>query len=178
MTHMKLKIKWKIGAAIVFLTLAMLLPEVVSAGWHIVHGRTVVFRSWKVTVPFEWYAVKSGEGMTVQRMSRLSWQKDPVATFLPLHFSKTYQFDYGVFAGVQSKLLRARGYAPSGQEDIRIGNQSGRCWTFTSMTQRDQQWISCVAPRDLTSVDYKGPSAYANEFLSVMANIQHVTPGR
>src|SRR5487761_588355 len=143
MTHMKLKIKWKIGAAIVFLTLAMLLPEVVSAGWHIVHGRTVVFRSWKVTVPFEWYAVKSGEGMTVQRMSRLSWQKDPVATFHQLHFSKTYQFDYDVFAGVQSKLLRARGYTPSGQEDIRIGNQGGYCWTFTSLTQRDQRWINC-----------------------------------
>lgn len=175
---MKRKTKWKIGTAIVFLTLAMLLPEVVSAGWHIVHGRTVVFRSWKVTVPFEWYAVKRSEGMTVERMSHLSWKDNPEATFLPVHFSKTYRFDYDVFAGVQSKLLRARGYTPSGQEDIRIGNQSGRCWAFTSITQRDQQWISCVAPKDLTSVDYKGPSAYANEFLSVMANIQHETPAR
>src|SRR5579859_5380084 len=171
------KTKWKIGAAIVFLTLAMLLPEVVSAGWHIVHGRSVVFRSWKVTVPFEWYAVKNGEGMMVERMTRLSWEK-PVATFLPVHFSKTYHFDYDVFAGVQSKVLRAKGYTLSGQEAIRIGNQGGRCWTFTSTTQRDQQWINCVAPKDLTSVDYIGPSAYANEFLSVMANIQHVTPAR
>jgi len=174
---MNSKAKWKIGAAIVFLSLAILLPEVVSAGWHIVHGRTVVFRSWKVTVPFEWYAVKNGEGMMVERMTRLSWEK-PVATFLPVHFSKTYQFDYDVFAGVQSKLLRSRGYTPSGQEDIRIGNQGGRCWTFTSMTQHDQQWINCVAPKDLTSVDYIGPSAYASEFLSVMANIQHETPAR
>ncbi|MHB8484738.1 MAG: hypothetical protein ACYDCM_03245 [Candidatus Acidiferrales bacterium] len=174
---MSLKTKWKIGAAIVFLTLAMLLPEVVSAGWHIVHGRSVVFRSWKVTVPFEWYAVKNGEGMMVERMTRLSWEK-PVATFLPVHFSKTYPFDYDVFAGVQSKVLRAKGYTPSGQEDIRIGNEGGRCWTFTSTTQRDQQWINCVAPKDLTSVDYIGPSAYANEFLFVMANIKHVTPAR
>ena len=172
------KAKWKIGAAIVLLSLAILLPEVVSAGWHIVHGRTVVFRSWKITVPFGWYAVRRGEGMSVVRMSRLSWQDNPEATFLPVHFSKTYQFDYEAFAGVQSKLLRSRGYAPSGQEDIRIGNQGGRCWTFTSMTQRDQQWISCVAPKDLTSVDYKGPSAYANEFLWVMANIRHETPAR
>ena len=172
------KTKWKIAAAIALLSLAILLPEVVSAGWHMVHGRTVVFRSWKVTVPFEWYAVKRGEGMTIERMSHLSWQNSPAATFLPLHFSKTYQFDYDVFAGVQSKLLRSRGYALSGQEDIRIGNQDGRCWTFTSMTRRDQQWINCVAPKDLTSVDYQGPSAYANEFLSVMANIQHETPAR
>lgn len=172
------KTKWKIGAAIVLLSLAILLPEVVSAGWHIVHGRTVVFRSWKVTVPFGWYAVRRGEGMSVVRMSRLSWQDNPEATFLPVHFSKKYKFDYDVFAEVQSKLLRARGYAPSGQEDIRIGNQDGRCWTFTSMTGRDQEWIDCVAPKDLTSVDYKGPSAYATEFLSVMANIQHETPAR
>ena len=172
------KTKWKIGAAIVLLSLAILLPEVVSAGWHIVHGRTVVFRSWKVTVPFEWYAVRRGEGMSVVRMSRLSWQDNPEATFLPVHFSKTYPFNYDTFAGVQSKLLRARGYTPSGQEDIRIGNQGGRCWTFTSTTQRDQQWINCVAPKDLTSVDYQGPSAYANEFLSVVANIRHETPAR
>lgn len=45
--------------------------------------------------------------------------------FLPVHFSKTYQFDYDAFAGVQSKLLRGRGYALSGQEDIRIGNGAG-----------------------------------------------------
>lgn len=172
------KTKWKIGAAIVLLSLAILLPEVVSAGWHIVHGRTVVFRSWKVTVPFEWYAVRRGEGMSLVRMSRLSWQDNPEATFLPVHFSKTYPFNYDTFAGVQSKLLRARGYTPSGQEDIRIGNQGGRCWTFTSTTQRDQQWINCVAPKDLTSVDYQGPSAYANEFLSVVANIRHETPAR
>jgi len=172
------KTKWKIGAAIVLLSLAILLPEVVSAGWHIVYGQTVVFRSWKITVPFGWYAVRRGEGISVVRMSRLSWQDNPEATFLPVHFSKTYQFDYDAFAGVQSKLLRAKGYTPSGQEDIRIGNQSGRCWTFTSMTRRDQQWINCVAPKDLTSVDYKGPSAYASEFLSVMANIQHETPSR
>lgn len=169
------KTKWKVGVAIVLLSLAILLPEVVSAGWHIVHGRTVVFRSWKVTVPFEWYAVRRGEGMSVVRMSRLSWQDNPEATFLPVHFSKAYPFNYDTFAGVQSKLLRARGYTPSGQEEIRIGNQGGRCWTFTSTTQRDQQWISCVAPKDLTSVDYKGPSAYANEFLSVVANIRHET---
>lgn len=174
---MSSKNKWKIGAAIVLLSLAIMLPEVVSAGWHIVHGRSVVFRSWKVTVPFEWYAAKNGEGMMIERMTRLSWEK-PVATFLPVHFSKTYQFDYDAFAGVQSKLLRGRGYALSGQEDIRIGNQGGRCWTFTSMTQHDQQWINCVAPKDLTSVDYIGPSAYANEFLSVMANIQHETSTR
>ncbi|MGB7023903.1 MAG: hypothetical protein WBD73_08910 [Candidatus Acidiferrales bacterium] len=172
------KTKWKIGAAIVFLSLAILLPEVVSAGWHIVHGRSVVFRSWKITVPFGWYAVRRGEGISVIRMSRLSWQDNPEATFLPVHFSKTYQFDYDVFAGVQSKFLRARGYTPSGQEDIRIGNQGGYCWTFTSLTQRDQRWINCVAPKDLTSVDYIGPAAYAHEFLSVMANIQHETPAR
>ncbi|HXT74191.1 MAG TPA: hypothetical protein VN785_10100 [Candidatus Angelobacter sp.] len=175
---MKSITKWKIGAAIVFLSLAILLPEVVSAGWHIVHGRSVVFRSWKITVPFGWYAVRHGEGISVIRMSRLSWQDNPEVTFLPVHFSKTYQFDYDAFAGVQSKLLRAKGYTLSGQEDIRIGDQGGRCWTFTSTNRHGQQWINCVAPKDLTSADYKGPLAYANKFLSVMANIQHETPAR
>ncbi|MGH9866087.1 MAG: hypothetical protein ACRD4H_11795 [Candidatus Acidiferrales bacterium] len=172
------KTKWKISAAMVFVALAILLPEVVSAGWHIVHGRSVEFRAWKVTVPFEWYAVRRGEGMSVERMSRLSWQKDPVVTFLPVHFTKTYPFDYDVFGMVQARMLRGRGYVPAGQKDISVGDLRGRCWAFASEKNHGQIWIGCIVPKDLTSVDYIGPTAYADEFSSVMANIQHVTPAR
>lgn len=166
------------GAAIVFLALAVLLPEVVSAGWHIVHGRSVVFRSWKITVPFEWFAVRDGEGMSVERMSRLSWQKDPVATFLPVHFGTAYHFDYDLFGRVQARTLYARGYSPSTQQSIHIAGQEGRCWTFISAAQHDQEWINCVAPQDLTSVDYIGPASYANEFFAVVRNIQQIPPTR
>ena len=177
---MKPKTKWKIGAAVIFAALAILLPEVVSAGWHVVHGRSVEYRAWKVTVPFEWYAVRHGEGMIVERMSRLSWTKDPVATFLPVHFTKTYPFDYDVFGSVQAKVLRGRGYAPGTVRNIKIGANDGKCWTFNSTLagQSDQEWIDCIVPKDLTSVDFIGPTAYANEFFSVIKNIQHVTPAR
>lgn len=175
---MSRKTKWKIGAAVIFAALAILLPEVVSAGWHVVHGRSVEFRGWKVTVPFEWYAIRHGEGMTVERMTRLSWEKDPVATFLPVHFTKTYPFNYDVFAGVQTKFLRGKGYAPGAVRNIQIGANGGKCWTFTSKANSEQLWISCVVPKDLTSVDYIGPAAYANDFFSVIGNIQHVTPAR
>jgi hypothetical protein len=172
------KNKWKIGAAIVLLTLAILLPEVVSAGWHIVHGRSVVFRSWKITVPFEWYTVRQGEGISMVRMSRLSWQKGPVATFLPLHFTKNYRFDYDVFGSVQARTLRGRGYLPAGQDNILIDDIAGRCWTFASDHDHGQVWIDCIVPKDLTSVDYEGPAAYAKDFLSVIGSIQRVTPAR
>jgi len=177
-THMKPKTKWKIGAVVVFAALAILLPETVSAVWHVVHGRSVQFRAWKITVPFEWYAVRRGEGMSLERMSRLSWQKNPVATFLPVHFGPRYKFDYNVFDGVQEKLLHAQGYSSTGpQRDIHLGGQDGRCWTFTSKADREQLWISCVVPKDLTSVDYIGPEAYANDFFSLLGNIERVAPG-
>lgn len=169
---MQRKTKWKIGAAVIFAALALLLPEVVSAGWHAVHGRTVEFRGWKVDVPFEWYARRRGEGMTVERMSRLSWRKGPVATFLPVHFGRGYKFDYDVFGGVQAKILRAQGYVGGTARDIHIGSEDGRCWTFTARENQRQLWISCVVPRDLTSVDYIGPEAYANEFLSLLTQTQ------
>jgi len=177
---MKRKTKWKLGAAAIFVALAILLPEVVSAGWHVVHGRSVDYRGWKVTVPFEWYAMRHGDGMTVERMSRLSWEKDPVATFLPVHFTKTFPFNYEVFGGVQAKVLRGKGYAPAAVRNIQIGANGGRCWTFTSTAkgQSDQEWIDCVVPKDLTSVDYIGPTAYANEFFSVIGSIQPVTSAR
>ncbi len=176
--HMSRKTKWKIGAAAIFLTLAILLPEVVSAGWHMVHGRSVEFRGWKVTVPFEWYAVSHGEGMTVERMSRLSWEKYPVATFLPVHFTKTSPFSYDLFGSVQAGVLRARGYLPSAMRDIEVGGEGGRCWIFISAAHRNQEWIDCIVPKDLTSVDYIGPAANANEFFSLLGNIKRVETPR
>lgn len=175
---MERKTKWKIGLAVIFAALAILLPEVVSAGWHAVHGRTVEFRGWKITVPFEWYARQQGEAMTVERMARFSWRKGPVATFLPVHFGPGYKFDYNVFGGVQARVLRAQGYVEGATRDVRVANGDGRCWTFTARANQRQLWISCVVPKDLTSVDYIGPEAYTNEFFSVIGNIQRVTPVR
>lgn len=173
---MKPKTKWKIAAAGILLTLAVLLPEVVSGGWHMIHGRSVVYRGWKVTVPFEWYAVRRGDGMSLERMARFSWNDGPVAVFLPVHFTKQFHFNYDIFAAAQAKSLKPNGYFPVAQRDARIAGQIGRCWTFSSKLQRNQEWIDCIVPEDLTSVDYIGPKACANAFFALIDRIQPVAP--
>lgn len=171
---MKTATKFRISAAVILLLAPMLmaaifLPEVVSAGWHIAHGHTVDYRSWKVDVPFEWYAVSHGEGMSVERMTRLSWDKAPVAEFLPVHFSKTYPFKYEVYGKSQAQTLRANGYLLQGQRDIQVAGKPGMCWTFNKWKHDDQLWIACIVPKDLISADYIGNKAYANEFFSFLA---------
>ena len=172
---MKAATKLKISAAAILALIAIFLPEVVSAAWHAVHGRTVTYRQWEVKVPFEWYAVKHGEGMAVERMTRLSWQKAPTAEFLPVHFSKTYPskyFKYDVYGKAQAQALGGQGYLLQGQRDIQIAGKPGMCWIFNKYKHDEQLWIACIVPTDLTSADYIGNKAYADEFFSFLSQTQ------
>jgi len=175
---MKTGTKIKICAAAALLLVAIFLPEVVSAGWHAVHGRSVYYRGWKVDVPFEWYAVSHGEGMSVERMTRLSWEKPPEAEFLPVHFTKTYPFSYEVYGKVQAHTLQMRGYLFESQRDMEIAGRRGMCWTFTKWHHVDQLWIACIVPKDLTSADYIGNRAYAPEFFSLLSKTQADPAGK
>ncbi len=157
----------------VLLLAALLLPQLVSAGWHLAHGRTVNYRTWKVEVPFGWYAISRGEGMSLERMSQFPWQQNPVATFLPMHFAKTYAFRYDLFAQEQEGTLRAMGYLFAEQRDVRVAGKDGRCWIFDHRKNHDQLWIACVVPKDLTSADYEGSRAYADDFFSLLTASQH-----
>lgn len=154
------------------LVCAILLPEVVSAAWHIAHGRAVSYRSWNVEVPFGWYAMSHGEGMSVARMSELPWKDGPIANFLPVHFTKTYPFSYDVFGKEQAFTLAGRGYLPLGQRNLKVAGLDGRCWTFYNRKSHTKLWIACIVPKDLTSADYTGDTADSNAFFSLLNAIQ------
>lgn len=168
---MKAATKLKISAAAILLLGAICLPEVVSAAWHMVHGRTVDYRQWEVKVPFEWYAVRHGEVMSVERMTRLPWNK-PEAEFQPMHFGKAYHFQYEVYGKSQAQALQGKGYLLQGQRDIQIAGKAGMCWTFNKYKEDDHLWIACIVPTDLTAADYIGDKAYADEFFSFLTQTQ------
>lgn len=167
--------KPRIGVLIVLAILlvsAILLPEVVSAGWHITHGRTVTYRSWKIEVPFGWYAIRRGEGVSVARMSELPWKDGPIANFLPVHFTKTYPFSYDLFGKEQALTLQVRGYVQFGQRNLQVAGKDGRCWTFHKKKEPTQLWIACIVPKDLTSADYIGNTADADAFFALLTASQ------
>jgi len=166
---MKAPSKGTITTAVVLLLVAALLPQVVSAGWHLAHGRTVNYRSWQVVVPFGWYATSHGEVLSVERMSEIPWQKHPAAEFQPVHFSKTYPFSYDLFGKEQALTLRSAGYSLTGQRDVHVADKDGRCWTFENRKNRELLWIACIVPKDFTSADYIGDAAYADDFLALLA---------
>lgn len=165
---MKPPSKGTIAISAVLLLVAILLPQVVSAGWHLAHGRTVNYRSWQVAVPFGWYATSHGEVLSVERMSEIPWQKHPVAEFQPVHFSKSYFFSYDLFGKEQALTLRSRGYLLMEQRDMQVAGRDGRCWTFDNRQNRSEVWIACIVPKDLTSADYTGNVAYANDFFALL----------
>jgi hypothetical protein len=164
--------KQKIVVAAILLVLAVFLPELVSAGWHLIYGDSVTFRTWKVEVPFEWYAVRRGEGISVERMIRIPWLRGPVAIFLPVHFTKQFNFQYDLYAEEQQKTLSGRGYQLEGQRDLKIAGEDARCWTFGLRSHEKEVWIACIAPKDLTSVDFIGSRTYSPGFFSLLQKIQ------
>lgn len=158
-----------IAAAASLLLVAILLPQVVSAGWHLTHGRTVTYRSWQVAVPFGWYATSRGEVMSVERMAEIPWQKHPSIEFQPVHFAKTFPFRYDLFGKEQALTLRSGGYLMTGQRDIQVAGKEGRCWSFHDRKNQSELWIACIVPKDLTSADYIGDAAYENDFFSMLS---------
>jgi hypothetical protein len=172
---MSTKNKVRIIVAAALAICASLLPEVVSAGWHLAHGRTVTYRAWKVVVPFGWYAISHGEQMSVERMSEIPWKEHPIAEFQPVHFTKTYPFKYDLFGKEQAATLRGMGYLFLEQRDIQVAGKDGRCWTFDNWKNHNQLWIACIVPKDLTSADYIGDRAYANDFFSLLTQTQRET---
>ncbi|HKW88234.1 MAG TPA: hypothetical protein VJN21_05705 [Candidatus Acidoferrales bacterium] len=175
---MATKTKWKIAALVIVLALICLLPEVVSAGWHLRYGRSVVFRGWDVTLPFEWFAMKSADGMAVERMTRLPWNHGPVVVFLPVHFGKRYTFDAKVYARVQAETLLARGYRQIDDEHVQIAGEEGDCWKFVSVTRAGNYWISCIVPKEMTSVDFTGSGSYEKPFSEILSEIKREAPAR
>jgi hypothetical protein len=169
---MSVRTKVKIAIATVALVLAALLPEVVSGGWHLFHGRSVTYRTWNIVLPFDWYAMKHGEGMTIESMSRLPWRQGPMAFFQPVHFTKTFPFNFSVYGKVQAQSLEERGYELRQEQPISIAGANGECWTFVSKTSPENLWIACIVPKDLTSADYIGARAYANTFDEILSNIK------
>lgn len=165
---MKPPSKGTITIATVLLLVAILLPQVVSAGWHLTHGRTVSYRSWQVAVPFGWYATSRGEVMSVERMSEIPWQRHSSVEFQPVHFTKTFPFSYDVFGKEQAMTLRSGGYVMTGERDVQVAGKDGRCWTFHDRKNQRELWIACIVPEDLTSADYIGDAAYANDFFALL----------
>lgn len=175
---MATKTRWKLGILAIVLVLIILLPEVVSAAWHLRYGRSVNFRGWNVTLPFEWFAVKNRDGMTLERMMRLPWLHGPVVVFLPVHFGKRYSYDAAAYERVQAETLLSRGYRQTGEQHVEIAGSEGDCWKFISVTQAGNYWISCFVPKDLTSVDFMGNGSYELPFDEILKEVTRAKPAQ
>ena len=108
----------------------------------------------------------------VERMSHLPWRQGPMIFFQPVHFTKTYHFNYILYGEVQARTMESRGYEVTREDIVHVAGEVGACWDFVSMTQHQNVWIACILPKDLTSADYIGTRAYANTFDEILSNIK------
>lgn len=108
----------------------------------------------------------------IERMSHLPWRQGPMIFFQPVHFTKTFPFNYIVYGEVQARSMERKGYEVTEEQAIRVAGEVGACWTFVSKIQPQNLWIACIVPKDLTSADYIGTAASENTFREILSQIK------
>jgi hypothetical protein len=165
------------GWAFLFVTallalVAAFLPDIVGAGWRVVHGPSVRFENWEIRVPRGWFAVHQGEGVTVERMVHLAlWQPPPTAVFLPIHVLPRFVFQREVWQQQQVAIQAARGYRFDRGQAVVVAGEPGYCWEFSASEDPRRLWVTCVFPADRISVDFSGTHGYLPAFYSILPAI-------
>jgi len=169
----KLPARWKAIVAIVAILIGVFLPEVVAAGWHLLHGNSTRYRGWNIPVPTGWYATTRGDRLTVGKMRLFSlWRDPPTAVFLPLHAGPRYVFNYDVWQAVQTEILSKKGYQRFDARDLSLAGEPGYCWRFVHNVDVAKSWVTCVVPQEQLTADFLGDGMYIPEFYSLL---EHVT---
>jgi hypothetical protein len=170
------RITWR-GWAFFFLTallafVAAFLPDLVGAGWRLLHGPSLRFHNWEIRVPRGWFALRRGEGVTLERMVHLAlWQPTPTAVFLPIHVSRQFVFERYVWEEQQEAIQAQRGYKFDGGHAVVVAGAPGYCWEFSAFKDARRLWVTCVVPADRISVDFSGTPAYLPAFNSILPAI-------
>jgi hypothetical protein len=168
--HQKVFAYLLVCAALLAVCGVFFLPEVVSAYWHIVHGKSARFHEWEVPVPMGWWAF-AGEGtLIVQKMNR-SVGRDSAVVVGDLPESGFY--DYEKRKGSLIEIISKDGYRLVEERKVRVAGGEGYCFSFSSIHNAGRIRIACDVPQRRLFLDFTGGPAHAAVFDSI---IQHITP--
>jgi hypothetical protein len=168
-----------IALTIILAFVAVFLPDVVGAGWHLFYGPSVRYHNWEIRVPRGWFALHQGEGVTMERMVHFAlWQPAPTAVFLPIHVTPEFVFNQNIWEHEQVAIQEQRGYKFDKGHAVAVASQLGYCWEFSASSDPCRLWITCVFPTDRISVDFSGPPPFVPVFYSILPGITHVPVSR
>lgn len=169
--HQKAFIYLLVCAALLVVCSVFFLPEVVSAYWHVLYGKSARFREWEVPVPMGWWAF-AGEGtLIVQRMNRsVGRDSEVVVGDLP----ESGFYDYERRKGTLIEIISKDGYQFVGERKVRVAGAEGYCFSFSPIHNAGpgRIRITCDVPQRGLFLDFVGAPAHITVFDSI---IQHIT---
>lgn len=161
--------------AILVLTCTMLgtffLPELVSAFWHLRHGKSVTFHGWMIPVPSGWWAYTYEDKLIIQKMTRVYEHiRSPEVIILPLN-SRGIVND----AAFGQQLIRdfsKNGYSLQLKKAFKLAGNTVSCFEFADAAHQRNVRISCWSLDSGLSLDFLGYKHNVPVFYSVVDQIR------
>src|SRR6202043_1453532 len=123
------------------------LPEVVSVGWHALHGNAVQFGAWEIPVPWGWRGLSVKDTLVVgkiQEQGSGDYQTSDVIIG-NLKLAVGAAIDRKNWKKVSEDNLKPD-YQFSSENDVQMDGETGFCFTFVGIDHSERLWIDCVFP--------------------------------
>jgi hypothetical protein len=144
-------------------------PEVVSAAWHLTHGKSVRFHQLQVPVPWGWWAFQRDEMLLIQKTERISSRRgDSLVIVSPSSFPSNYGTVYEKARSAMAEIQFKQGYRFVSEYRIQVQGHEGHCLSFESDQNKQPLRIICDIPDLSVFFEFQGEGIYASVFQQIM----------
>jgi hypothetical protein len=176
MTHTKKKALAIVLLALVVVSMLLIvvfLPEVVSVGWHVLHGSSTKFLVWEVPIPWGWRELKADKLLVIQKVGR--WNSPPcdaIVTTLDLPLGSDVDIEQLKKGRLETELKNGRQLIS--ESEVHLDGEVSVCLTFRGDEQSDLRWIDCDFPIHRLSVGYRGTKEQSRILNVIIPNIRPI----
>ena len=151
------------------------LPEVVSAYWHVLHGKSARFHEWEVPVPMGWWAFPGEGTLIVQKIDR---SLNRVSAVVVGDLPESGFYDYEKRKAGLIAAISKDGYQFVEERNVMVAGAEGYCFSFSPIHNAGARRIriTCDVPQRRIFLDFAGASAHAAAFDSIIQHITSTTP--
>jgi hypothetical protein len=160
-----------LGAALLTVVVVCFLPEVISTGWHLVHGNSARFHNWEVPVPKGWWAFTAQGSLIVQEIHKsVDRDSEVIVQDLRLPAGITYNYEKHKTSSVE--YMSKEGYRLVEDRKTRLAGEECFCLSFSQINNTERRRITCEVPNHRLFLSFVGDPGDATVFYSI---IEHIT---
>lgn len=152
------------------------MPEVLSAGWHLIHGRSVQLGPWDIPVPWECWVIKGKGEVDIQRVERWSLRNNPDSNVIVGNLSLPVgaKFDFAKWKRAEIEDHSDPEYQYAYESTSQVEDEVGVCLTETSAKSSDRLWTHCMFPIHGLDIQYWGSKERSQMVQLIIDNIKPI----